>query len=166
MSLLDVLRDFVIPSEEKWFNASESEEAGEFISDFARKYAKDEVLIVAGEMDLAFYGRAKFVEAARYLFQKGVSVKILFGEKPVEELKDKNKELWGLVKERIVELYQAKERPMYHYICIDGKSLALEQIHNPTDRRPLFFMEKAGKYARQYKKDFYECINKLCPIQG
>ena len=66
--------------------------------------------------------------------------------------------LWRLVREKRVIIHIASTRPKYHFICIDGRSLFLEAVHDPGHPCETYFIENAGQVAQKYREKFLRTI--------
>jgi len=158
MPLLDILKDLVIITEERYFGENELKEASRFVSEFIRHNAKKEVLIVAGKL---MYSADALEDS---LYRTGPA-KIIFGGKSTEEFMAENIELRHLLEEGKLELYRLEEYPTYCYACIDGKTLVVERVHKPEETPDIYFAKSGGSYAKKYRKRFYELLKKAEPVK-
>jgi len=148
--------------EEIFFPAPDRPNASRFITGFIQHHAEKEVLIIAGELDPIFFEADHFKEAIGAVLgsqkEPRIKIKIIFQSKSLDELKQRNLFLYGLASQKRVELYMTPERPTYHYICIDGRSLFIEKVHLQGERHDTYFMENAKENARLKREHFYRLI--------
>jgi len=94
------------------------------------KAAKQEILIVAGDLSKEVYNDPIVVDTFKSKIDAGVQIKVIFGPELSVDENGRNAflDLFKLPNENII--YSKERRQRFHFRIIDGKSVYFEKPHN------------------------------------
>ena len=146
----------VLFKEERLFSLSDIPFARKYIASFLSKYARKSVLIVSGEFSPKTYEAPNFISAVRNFASRGAILEVIAG-KSKEKLLRENSTILRMAKEREgkIKVYLCKERPVYHFIVCDEKTLLIQGVHPPGEPAEMYFVEDEPKIAREYVEKFW-----------
>lgn len=142
--------------EERYFPMREQVETGKFIARFIELHAHYEVLGVAGEFPPIFYESPEFKSAVSALVRRAweksgkqaPSIKFISG-KEIPRIRNENPYLLELAEKGMAEVYLLPFRPKYHFTCIDGRSLFIQETHEHGLGAGTYFMEHTFSLGRE-----------------
>lgn len=140
--------------EERLFSPSEALMGRRYIANFLGRYAEKSVLIVSGELNPNIYESPSFISAARNFISRGAMFEII-SSKTKEKLMRRNPLLFKIAYDmQRVRFYVAKERPIYHFIVCDEKTVLIQGVHQEGKIGEMYFVEDEPKLAKKYVERF------------
>lgn len=161
----------IMGRDERYYPSKKIKEAQQKISYFIREKAKKEILLVTDILDPKYYEKTEFKVAIESFLsrdalrsQDSAAFRVITSQTK-EEIREKNPFLFNLASSELVDILLAEERPCNHYVCIDRRTLFLEEQHPTSECGDIYFLEGTFSLGHDfYAPSFEKLASRATPL--